>query len=89
MSWGCGSASGMTGSLQKFTATSRAKPRQEGHMTTECSALPAMSLGQRARDKASRRLSTLALGKDMLIVLAGTGLVLSLGSSALDLLALK
>jgi hypothetical protein len=61
-------------------------------MTTECSALPAMSLGQRARDKASRRLSTLALGKDMLIalaVLAGTGLVLSLGSSALDLLALK
>ena len=60
-------------------------------MTTECSALPALSLGQLARDKASRRLSNLALGKDMLIalaVLAGIGLVLSLGSSALDLLAL-
>jgi len=60
-------------------------------MTTECSALPALSLRQRAQDKASRRLSNLALGKDMLIalaVLAGIGLVLSIGSSALDLLSL-
>jgi hypothetical protein len=65
--------------------------RQEGLMTTECSALPALSQRQLARDKASRRLSNLALGKDMLIalaVLAGIGLVLSIGSSVLDLVAL-
>ena len=60
-------------------------------MTTDCSALPNPSLLQLARDKASRRLSNLALGKDMLIALAflaGIGLVLSIGSAALELLAL-
>lgn len=60
-------------------------------MTTECSALPAMSLLQLARDKASRRRSNLSLGKDMLIalaLLAGIGLVLSIGSAAVELLAL-
>ena len=60
-------------------------------MTTECSALPGLSLQQRARDKASRRRSNLSLGKDMLIalsLLAGIGLVLSIGSAALNLLAL-
>ena len=56
-------------------------------MTTDCSALP---LGQLARDKASRRLSNLALGKDMLIALAflaGVGLMLIIGSAALELMA--
>jgi hypothetical protein len=60
-------------------------------MTTECSALPATSLLQLARDKASRRRSNLALGKDMLIaltLLAGIGLMLSMGSAAFELLAL-
>ena len=60
-------------------------------MTTECSALPAVSLLQLARDKASRRHSNLSLGKDMLIaldLLAGIGLVLSIGSAAVELLAL-
>lgn len=61
-------------------------------MATECSALPAMSLAQLADAKASRRRSNLSLGKDMLIavaLLAGIGLVLSIGSAALDLFALK
>ena len=60
-------------------------------MTTECSALPARSLVQLARDKALRRRSNLSLGKDMLIALAllvCIGLVLSIGSAALNLLAL-
>lgn len=60
-------------------------------MTTECSTLPAMSLLQLARAKAFRRHATLSLGKDMLIallLLAGIGLVLSIGSAALDLFAL-
>jgi hypothetical protein len=60
-------------------------------MTTECSALPGLSLQQLVLDKASRRRSNLSLGKDMLIalaLLAGIGLVLSIGSAALNLLAL-
>ena len=60
-------------------------------MTTECSALPGLSLQQLTHDKASRRRSNLSLGKDMLIalaLLAGIGLVLSIGSAALNLLAL-
>ena len=60
-------------------------------MTTECSALRGLSLQQLALDKASRRRSNLSLGKDMLIalsLLAGIGLVLSIGSAALNLLAL-
>ena len=60
-------------------------------MTTECSALPGLSLQQRVHDKASRRLSNLALGKDMMIaltLLAGIGLALSIGSTALNLLSL-
>jgi hypothetical protein len=81
----------MTWVLQKFIAKSGATSRQEGSMTTECSALPAVSLLQLARDKASRRHSNLSLGKDMLIalaLLAGIGLVLSIGSAAVELLAL-
>jgi hypothetical protein len=61
-------------------------------MTTECSAQPTLSLRQLAREKAVRRLSNLSLGKDVLIALAllvGIGLLLSIGSSALDLMALK
>jgi hypothetical protein len=61
-------------------------------MTTECSAMPAASLLQLAREKASRRRSNLSLGKDMLIalaLLAGIGLMLSIGTSALDLIALQ
>ena len=60
-------------------------------MTTECSALPAVSLLQLARDRASRRRSNLSLGRDMLValaLLAGIGLVLSIGSAAVELLAL-
>ena len=83
--------------LQKYIAKqliakAGATSRQKGPMTTECSALPGLSLQQRARDKASRRRSNLSLGKDMLIalaLLAGIGLVLSIGSTALDLFALK
>ena len=61
-------------------------------MTTECSAKPAVSLLQLAREKASRRRSNLSLAKDMLMavaLLAGVGLLLSIGSSALDLMALQ
>jgi hypothetical protein len=61
-------------------------------MTTECSARPALSLQQLAREKAFRRWSNLSLGREALIavaLLAAIGLVLSLGSSALDLIALK
>ena len=61
-------------------------------MTTECSAKPALSLRQLAREKAFRRWSNLSLGKEVLIAvafLAGIGLVLSIGSSALDLMALQ
>lgn len=61
-------------------------------MTTECSAQPALSLRQLAYEKDFRRWSNLSLGKDVLIALAllvGIGLVLSIGSSALDLMALK
>jgi len=77
--------------LQKIIAKSGATSRQKGPMTTECSALPGLSLQQLAHDKASRRRSNLSLGKDMLIalsLLAGIGLVLSIGSAALNLLAL-
>ena len=61
-------------------------------MTTECSAMPAMSLRLLARKKALRRWSNLSLAKEVLIavaLLAGIGLVLSIGSSALDLVALQ
>ena len=61
-------------------------------MTTECSAKPAMSLRQLARERAFRHWSNLSLGKEVLIavaLLAGIGLVLSIGSSALDLVALQ
>ena len=61
-------------------------------MTTECSAKPAMSLRQLSREKAYRRWSNLSLGKEVLIavvLLAAIGLALSVGSSALDLLALQ
>jgi hypothetical protein len=61
-------------------------------MTTECAPKPALSLLQLSRDKAFRRWSTLSLGKEVLIgvaLLAGIGLVLSIGSSALDLMALQ
>jgi hypothetical protein len=59
-------------------------------MTTECTAKPAMSLRQLTREKAFRRWSNLSLGKEVLIavaLLAGIGLVLSIGSSALNLMA--
>lgn len=59
-------------------------------MTTECSANPTMSLGQIAHARAFRRWSNLSLGKDVLVavaLLAGIGLVMSIGSSALDLMA--
>jgi hypothetical protein len=75
----------------KFIAKSGATSRQEGFMTTECFALPAVSLLQLAREKASRRRSNLSLGMDMLValaLLAGIGLVLSIGSAAVELLAL-
>lgn len=61
-------------------------------MTTECTAKPAMSLRQLTREKAFRRWSNLSLGKEVLIavaLLAGIGLVLSIGSSALNLMALQ
>lgn len=61
-------------------------------MTTECSVRPAVSLQQLARDKASRRRSNLTLGKEMLIalaLLAAIGLMLSIGSSVLELIATK
>lgn len=61
-------------------------------MTTECAAKPAMSLRQLTREKAFRRWSNLSLGKEVLIavaLLAGIGLVLSIGSSALNLMALQ
>ena len=61
-------------------------------MTTECSAKPAMLLRQLARERAFRHWSNLSLGKEVLIavaLLAGIGLVLSIGSSALDLMALQ
>lgn len=61
-------------------------------MTTECSTKPALSLRQLAYEKAFRRRSNLTLGKEMLValaLLAAIGLVLSVGSSALDLMALK
>ena len=76
---------------KKFIAKSGATSREEGPMTTECSALPGLSLQQLARDKASRRQSNLSLGKDMLIALAflaSIGLVLGIGSAASNLLAL-
>jgi len=61
-------------------------------MTTECSAKPAVSLRQFAREKALRRWWNLSLGREVLIavaLLAGIGLALSVGSSALDLMALR
>jgi hypothetical protein len=61
-------------------------------MTTQCSVRPAVSLQQLAREKAFRRWSNLSLGREMLIavgLLAVVGLVLSIGSSALDLIALR
>jgi hypothetical protein len=61
-------------------------------MTTKCSAQPALSLRQFVCGVAFRQRSNLSLGKDVLIALAllvGIGLVLSIGSSALDLMALK
>jgi hypothetical protein len=54
--------------------------------------MPAMSLRLLARKKALRRWSNLSLAKEVLIavaLLAGIGLVLSIGSSALDLVALQ
>jgi len=51
-----------------------------------------MSLAQLARERAFRRWSNLSLGKEVLIamaLLAGIGLVLSIGSSALELMALQ
>lgn len=61
-------------------------------MTTEYSVKPAVSLQQLAREKAIRRRSSWALGREVLIgvaLLAAIGLVLSIGFSALDLIALK
>ncbi|MBL6614751.1 MAG: hypothetical protein ISP45_12115 [Reyranella sp.] len=61
-------------------------------MTTAYSVRPAVSLQQLAREKAFRLRSNLALGREMLIavaLLALIGLVLSIGSSALELVALK
>ena len=61
-------------------------------MTTECATKPAQSLRQLALEKAFRRRSNLTLGKEMLValaLLAAIGLVLSVGSSALDLMALR
>ena len=58
-------------------------------MTTESSAKPTMSLRQLAQARAFRRWSNLSLGKEVLVamvVLAGIGLVMSFGSSALDLM---
>jgi hypothetical protein len=39
-------------------------------MTTECSAKPALSLRQLAREKAFRRWSNLSIGKEVLIAVA-------------------
>jgi hypothetical protein len=61
-------------------------------MTTAYSVRPAVSLQQVARDKAIRLRSNLALGREALIavaLLAAIGLVLSIGSSALELIALR
>ena len=61
-------------------------------MATECAARLAPSLQQLARERALRRWSNLSLGKEVLIavaLLAVIGLVLSIGSSALDLIALR
>lgn len=61
-------------------------------MTTQYSVTPAVLLQQLAREKAFRRWSNLSLGREMLIalgLLAVVGLILSIGSSALDLIALK
>jgi hypothetical protein len=54
--------------------------------------MSAVSLQQLAREKAFRRWSNLSLGREMMIAvgfLALVGLALSVGSSALDLLALR
>jgi hypothetical protein len=59
-------------------------------MMTECFTKQATSLQQLAREKVFRRSSNLSLGKEMLMavaLLAAVGLVLSIGSSALDLIA--
>ena len=61
-------------------------------MTTECAARQAPSVQQLACEKALRQQSNLSLGKEVLIavvLLAVIGLVLSIGSSALDLIALR
>lgn len=61
-------------------------------MTAQCSVMSAVSLQQLAREKAFRRWSNLSLGREMMIAvgfLALVGLALSVGSSALDLLALR
>ena len=61
-------------------------------MTTAYSVRPAVSLQQLAREKAFRLRSNLALGREVLIavaLLAAIGLGLSIGSSALELIALK
>jgi len=70
----------------------RDESRQEGPMTTAYSVSPAVSLQQLAREKAFRLRSNLALGREVLIavaLLAAIGLGLSIGSSALELIALK
>lgn len=61
-------------------------------MTAQCSVKSALSLQQLAREKAFRRWSNLSIGREMVIAvgfLAFVGLALSVGSSALDLVALR
>lgn len=61
-------------------------------MTSECAPKPAISLRQLADERVFRRWSNLSLAKEVLIavaLLAGIGLVLSIGSSALNLMALQ
>lgn len=61
-------------------------------MTTQCSAAPAVLSRQLASEKAFRRWSNLSLGREMLTavgLLAVLGLLLSLGFSALDLMAVR
>ena len=61
-------------------------------MTTQCSVMSAVPLQQLAREKAFRRWSNLSLGREMMIAvgfLALVGLALSVGSSGLNLIALR
>jgi hypothetical protein len=61
-------------------------------MTSKCAARPALSPLQLAGERDFRRWSNLSLAKEALIavaLLAGIGLVLSIGSSALNLVGFQ